>query len=206
MSPAKNRRTACLLAWSVVILTPLALLLGIGLPWWDRVGALDERIASQQDQMARYQNLLATLPQLRAELARERENKAFKAFYYEAETPALAGAQLQRQLQEMVGSAGARLINAQFLPGGAEEQPPRVRIRTQLQGETDALLDLLLAVEQARPFLLVDQMSVRSTARRNVRTARTRRGRRVPVRNQSQGQLTIRLDVYGFSLGNGSPQ
>jgi general secretion pathway protein M len=197
----QRRRTACILAWSVVVVIPLALLLGVGMPWWARVSELDERIAAQLDQVARYQGLLASLPRLRAELEQERSNEDFKAFYYEAQTPALAGAQLQRELQDMVRGAGARLINAQFLPAGAEEQPPRVRIRTQLQGKTEALLDLLFAIEQARPFLFVDQLSVRSMTRRSIRPTRRVRGRRSPVVSQAEGQLTIRLDVYGYALG-----
>jgi general secretion pathway protein M len=103
----------------------------------------------------------------------------------------------------MVRESGARLINAQFLPAGAEEQPPRVRIRTQFQGETEALLDVLLQIEQARPFLFVDQISVRASARRAaVRPNRRLRGRRAPPSaRQNQGQLTIRLDVFGYALG-----
>jgi general secretion pathway protein M len=103
----------------------------------------------------------------------------------------------------MARDAGARVINAQFLPAGADEQPPRVRIRTQLQGKTESLLDLLFEVEQARPFLFVDQMSVRSTARRATRTVRRTRGRRRPIRTRPQDQLTIRLDVFGYALGEG---
>jgi general secretion pathway protein M len=204
VNDTKRRQLACILAWSAAILLPVAVLSGIGIPWWQRVVELDTQIASREDQIVRYRRLLASLPQLRAELERERSNEEFKAFYYEAETPALAGAQLQRELQDIIRDAGARLINAQFLPGGADEQPPRVRIRTQLQGETDALLDVLFAIEQARPFLFVDQMSVRSTVRRTARTTRRVRGRRTPVRSQPQGQLTIRLDVYGFALGGGA--
>lgn len=201
MSAGKRRKITCLLAWLATVLIPFGTLLGIGLPWWERTSDLERQIASKEEQLFRYRRLIASLPRLRAELEQERNNEDFKAFYYEAETPALAGAQLQRELKDLVHAAGARLVNAQFLPAGAGEQPPRVRIRTQLQGKTEELLDLLFALEQARPFLFVDQMSVRSTTRRTTRATRRARGRRASARNQSQGQLTIRLDVFGYSLG-----
>jgi general secretion pathway protein M len=141
---------------------------------------------------------------MRAELDKERSNEDFKAFYYDAETPALAGAELQRELQDMVRAAGARLINTQFLPAGADEQPPRVRIRAQFQGTTESLLDVIYRIEQARPFLFVDQLSVRASARRVERPNSRVRGRRAPVRNvEPQGQLTVRLDVFGYALGGG---
>lgn len=201
MIPGKPPSASCLLAWTLTLALPLGLLLGLGLPWWQRLTDLKERLGAREEQLFHYDRLLASLPRLKTELDRERNNDEFKAFYYEAETPALAGAQLQRELQDMVQQAGARLVNAQFLAAGAEEQPPRVRIRTQIQGENEALLDLLFAIEQARPFLFVDQLSVRSATRR---PARRRRGRSLPPQNQDQ--LTIRLDVFGYSLGGGAPQ
>jgi general secretion pathway protein M len=198
MKPLKREHAACIIAWSAALLIPAAVILGIGLPWWDRLGELERKISANEQQLTRYQRLIASLPRLRAELEQERTNKEVKAFYYEAQTPALAGAQVQRELQEMVRDTGARLVNSQFIPAGAEEQPPRVRVRAQFQGETDDLLDVLFAIQQARPFLFVDQMSVRSTARRQTRRLR---GRRRVVRSQAQGQLTVRLDIYGYALG-----
>jgi general secretion pathway protein M len=202
VSSTKRKYLSCTLAWSAILLLPIGVIFGVGVPWWERVAELDRQIATGEDKIHRYQRLIASLPRLQAELEQERSNEEVKAFYYEAETPALAGAQLQREVQDMVREAGARLINAQFLPAGADEQPPRVRIRTQLQGKTDALLDVLFEIERARPFLFVDQMSVRASARRTSRTSHRAQGRRTPVRTRrNQGQLTIRLDVFGYALG-----
>jgi general secretion pathway protein M len=199
---AASKRGGCILAWSVAVLIPLAVVAGIGLPWAGRVAELDAEIASRDDQMARYRQMLASLPTLRAELEQERSNEDVKSFYYDAETPALAGAELQRELQDMVRGAGARLINTQFLPGGAEEEPPRVRIRAQLQGTTEALLEVLYRIEEARPFLFVDQLSVRANARRTIRANPRIRGRRTPIQRQD-GALTVRLDIFGYALGGG---
>jgi general secretion pathway protein M len=198
-----SRPAACLLAWALALIVAGALVAGVALPWGQRTAVLDAEIAEREEQILRYRQLLAGLPALRAELEQERDKEEFKAFYYEAQTPALAGAQLQRELQDMVRAAGARLINTQFLPPAAEEQPPRVQIRAQLQGKTDALLEVLYRIEQARPFLFVDQLSVRASARRVVRRNPRVRGRRAPVRGQPEGQLTIRLDVFGYALGSG---
>jgi len=79
-----------------------------------------------------------------------------------------------------------------------------VRIRTQIQGSTDTLLNVLYEIEQARPFLFVDQVSVRSSARPDMpaQVLPGRRARRPPV-NQG-GELTVRLDIFGFALGGES--
>jgi general secretion pathway protein M len=193
---------ACALAWGLALGIPVLLILAAALPWWQRMHGLDEQLSRGADQLARYQRLVATLPGLRAELTRELANDDFKAFYFDAETPALAGAGLQSEVQEMVRAAGARPISTQILPLDPDEQPPRVRIRTQLQGTTDELLEVLYRVEEARPFLFVDQMSIRSTtprARPSRRSARRAVRQRAP--NMQVGQLTVRLDIFGYALG-----
>jgi general secretion pathway protein M len=194
----------CVLAWGLALAVPTLLILAIGLPWWQQRAELNAQIEKNRDQLSRYQSLVATLPALRAELEREQANEDFKAFYYDAQTPALAGARLQSEVQDMIRAAGARPISTQVLPASTDEQPPKVLIRTQLQGTTDELLDVLYRIEAARPFLFVDQMSVRSTSPRA--RPQPRRAGRVINRayDRSVGQLTVRLDVFGYSLG-GAP-
>jgi len=204
MSGPSRDHGSCVLAWGLALLVPLLLVASVALPWSQRLQSLDEQLERGNDQLQRYQRLVATLPGLRAELEREQANDDFKAFYFDAETPALAGARLQSEVQEVVRAAGARPISTQILPVDKDEQPPRVRIRTQLQGTTEELLDVLYRIEEARPFLFVDQMSIRSTtprappARRNSR--RVVRGRQSQVQ---VGELTVRLDIFGYSLGAG---
>ena len=145
---------------------------------------------------------MATLPTLRAELEQVKANEDFKAFYFDAPTPALAGAELQRKVQDVVTAAKGRLISTQLLPEQPNEHPPKVRLRIQIQGSTDTLLDVLYAIEQARPFLFIDQVSVRSSARPDQPEQRRVRGRSIrrPAVNAA-GELTVRLDIFGFALG-----
>ena len=197
MSPSMS----CMAAWGVALLLPALLLLSIALPWWQNNRSLTEQLERDHDQLQRYRQLVATLPVLRAELERERANDDFKAFYFDAETPALAGARLQSEAQEVVRSVGARPISTQILPVDPKEQPPRVRIRVQLQASTAQLLDVLYQIEDARPFLFVDQVSIRSTAPRAPAAARRNIRRSRP--NTRVGELTVRLDVFGYTLGTG---
>lgn len=190
-------RARCFLLLAPVVLIPALLIIAVVGPWARAVSGLDDEIASRLDQVQRYQRLLATLPGTRAELDQVLANQELKAFYFDAQTPALAGAQLQREIQEMVQTAGGRLISTQILPSAAAEQPQRVSIRAQLQGDVETLLEVLHRIEQARPFLFVDQISVRATQRRTVRRPPTRGA---PA-GQQDGQLTVRLDVFGYALG-----
>jgi general secretion pathway protein M len=201
MKAPSSPTIVCVLAWVLLLSLPLLAIGGLAIAWTSEMGTLSARIADSEDQLVRYRRLIRTLPELRAELERVRANESFKAFYFDAPTAALAGAELQRQVQDIVTAASGRLISTQILPGPPEESPPRVRVRTQIQGSTETLLDVLYDIEQARPFLFVDQVSVRSSARPR-QPASDRRGRmirRPPV--NPAGELTVRLDIFGFTLG-----
>ncbi|MBK1705573.1 type II secretion system protein GspM [Halochromatium glycolicum] len=203
MSPSESAApTHCLIAWALLLLLPLTLVAAIGLPWWGELDDLSRRIADDRDQIQRYQRVVATLPVLREELARERTNDDFKAFSFDEATPALAGAALQRRVQEMIRAVDARPISAQILPTQEADSPPRVRLRVQIQAQTDQLLDLLFRLEEARPFLFVDQMSIRASTRR-VRRVTRGRSRGAPSATP-EDQLTVRLDIFGYSLGSAS--
>ncbi|AGA88929.1 General secretion pathway protein M [Thioflavicoccus mobilis 8321] len=189
----------CSLVWVLILGLPLVLVVAVGWAWFDRLQTLNAEIASRTEQLHRFQRVLRTLPRLRAELEQVSSNEELKSFYFDAPTPALAGAELQRRLQDIVQAADGRLISTQLLPSAPGEEPPRVRIRTQLQGTVETLLKVLLETEQARPLLFIDQVSIRSTARPY--RSSTRRRRTVPQRQE--GLLTIRLDVFGYALGGG---
>jgi general secretion pathway protein M len=202
MKPQSPPKIICILVWVLLVAAPILVIGTVAASWTAEMGRLSTRIADSEDQLGRYRRMIATLPDLRAELERVQANESFKAFYFDAPTPALAGAELQRKVQDIVTEAGGRLISTQILPGTPEETPPRVRVRTQIQGSTETLLDVLYELEQARPFLFVEQVSVRSSSR-PMRIAPDPRAMRRPPINPA-GELTVRLDIFGFTLGGDS--
>lgn len=201
MKAPKSTKILCVVGWAVLILVPALILGGIAIPWLQRVHELDSQIAESEDQLGRLRRLVATLPGLREELEKVSSNEDFKAFYFDAPTTALAGAELQRKVQDIVNEAKGRLISTQLLPERKDEHPTRVLVRTQIQGSTETLLDVLYQIELARPFLFIDQVSVRSSARPALPERRIRgRAIRRPSVNQA-GELTVRLDIFGYALG-----
>ncbi len=165
MKVPQSTKTLCVVGWAVLILVPTMILGGIAIPWLQRMQELDSQITENEDQLGRLRRLVATLPRLREELEKVNSNEDFKAFYFDAPTTALAGAELQRKVQDIVTEAKGRLISTQLLPERKDEHPTRVLVRTQIQGSTETLLDVLYQIELARPFLFIDQVSVRSSAR-----------------------------------------
>jgi general secretion pathway protein M len=196
----KKTKRYCLLGWAFILLTPLAIVAGVGWPWLVRVSALERSIAESDDQLARYQGLIATLPRLQKELERGRSRRDVKAFYYEASTPAVAGSQMQSNLKRMINVAGAQLRSVRTLTVDAEGQHTKISIRAELRCTTEPLVDLVYDIERARPLLFIDRLSVRSHARRTTRRAKRTRSRRIRRRRAPRGKLTVRLDVSGYAL------
>ncbi|MGQ9659784.1 MAG: type II secretion system protein GspM [Thermochromatium sp.] len=198
LKPAANR-PLCLGLLGAMVLVPILLVAAVAIPWLGRLSELDAAIAGSRDQLQRYRRLIDTLPALQAELERARADDAFEAFYFKAPTQALAGAQLQARIQEIVTAAAGQLISTQILPPEGQETLPRVRVRTQIQGSTETLMEVLYRLDQSRPFLFVERLSVRSSARPMEPNNPVMARRRLAA-NQG-GELTVRLDIYGFVLG-----
>ena len=196
----RQSKRYCRLIWALILLTPLAIVAGLGWRWLDRVSALEGSITESAKKLARYQRVIGTLPRLREDLEQEGSREDVKAFYYEAATPAVAGSQMQSDLKRMINEAGAQLRRIQSLKVNAEEQHTKISIRAELRCTTEPLLDLVYDIERARPFLFVDRLSVRSRARSTSQRARSARSRRILRRRPPQGQLTVRLDVSGYAL------
>lgn len=81
----------------------------------------------------------------------------------QAETPALAAAELQRELSALVQQGGGSLESVQSL--GPVDTPPFVKIpiRVSFTGSLEGLRSFLYAVEQHAPVLLVDELSIAET-------------------------------------------
>jgi general secretion pathway protein M len=195
-----NKRWQCPVLWSSLLFLVIALALLIGLPWWQEATALEAQWQRDSEQLVRYQRLVATLPVLRQELEQVKNRDDTKAFYFAADTPALAGAQLQTEVQDIIRAAGARPVSTQILPIDTKDHPPRIRIRTQLQGPTHSLLKVLYRIESARPFLFIEQMSIRSAAQDIAQrpTRRTRNSNSTPPKERDE--LTVRLDIFAYAL------
>lgn len=157
--PASARRL-------IALLILLALVVGIGF-----VASLPFSVLARQDatlqqfgrQTAEFEQRLGLREGLLAEQRLlERASEADQTLI-QAETPALAAAELQRELSALVAQGGGALESVQSL--GPVETPPFVKIpiRVSFTGSLEGLRSFLYAVEQHAPVLLVDELSVAET-------------------------------------------
>ena len=94
-------------------------------------------------------------------------------------------------------------MSAQVLPVDEKEQPARIRVRIQFQSTTAALFEVLYRIENARPFLFVEQMSLRSAAS-DIPAQMLPQPRNLRPLPRPLDELTVRLDLFGYVLSGGS--
>jgi general secretion pathway protein M len=78
-------------------------------------------------------------------------------------TDAIAGAALQDLVQGMAGRVGAALLSVETLPAVPGGSYRRIGLRLTLSAAWPVLAELLHAVEQARPRMVVDDLELHQT-------------------------------------------
>ena len=143
---------AVLAACWVVVAAPL-------LAWHaDRTEALEQRSALAR----RMAQVAGTLPELQRQAAAAVAAGPVAATLLDGSTDAVAGATLQQLIQDMAGRADATLSSTEALPTEAVGSYRRIGVRVALYAPWPVLVELLRAVGQASPQMLVDDLQIRS--------------------------------------------
>jgi len=192
-SPALRR----MLAIGLVLLLLLCLwAYGIG-PWFEQITARQTRVEMLQRQLSGNRALLANEGLIDAELTRIRQTDGVQALLFPADKPALAAADLREFIGEVVLDSGGQLVSIQEYEAENLPATQAIGLRAHLTGEAQNLSDILYALENARPAIFIDKLSVSTSRRstvRNSRRLRARPGSRLAQRNS----LDIRLDLSAY--------
>lgn len=151
---------AGVIAWFAV-LTPL-------LEWH---ASRAEALAHKQALLPRLEALAASLPEWRRVQAEAASRAGARPSLLEGGTDAVAAAALQGKVQAMASQAGARVTSMEIL--AAEPRGPyrRIAVRVAAEGHLPELLDLLRAIGDAAPRMLVDAVQLNGpNARSNTDT------------------------------------
>lgn len=166
------------------------------LPWWERDVFYQEKIDKYSEQIQRFDAVAATIPTLEQRLADLRANKELDAYYIEAIDGSMGGIALQRLIEGFAREAKEVNINtAQVLP--PEEQPSAIKVgvRLRFNCSIEALWQMLYAIENSKPILIISTITIRPMRQGS---------RRRYYRGDSQAQqemmqdISVNMDVYGY--------
>ena len=168
-----------------LLLIPVILVFELILvPLIERYSALNSDIVELEQDIARYQTLLAELPRLRSTIEQLDTSKPLAPYLLEGDNQALAAASLQRRLQQSATRLGVRVISLRVQPPRQIGPLERIAVEARLQSSLDALHDLLLDIEAGIPTTFVDDMNI------SVRAARGR--------VDASSYLDVGFTTYGF--------
>lgn len=158
-----------------------------------------ERIAfvsSLETQQTTYEKSLEALARSEAVSARFELRYAASdptALVFHAGTPALAGAELQTQLNALVATEGGTVLSSAFRDLRADGPLTPIAVTIRLRSSMDALVRILHGLEDRAPLLFVDNLTIQP---------RQRGGR---ARRQEDGDLDVELDVVGLLKAQAAP-
>ena len=129
--------------------------------------AYEERateIDELQHQLATFRRMGESRAGIEAGLARLETAWNSEGLLLEAANRSRAGAALQQQVAALVAASGGQLVRSQVLPGNSKDGVLRVSTRVTLAVPGEKLAGLLYELESARPYLLVDSLSITTRA------------------------------------------
>lgn len=158
--PALTPRQSRMLALSLLLaLVALAIsIIVVPVFWLHR--HYDQAIDGQLDLLARYSRIGATAPSLTVQLEALKTRGA-RGFFLKNAVPALAASEVQEIVKGTVESNGGRVASMQ-MPGHKDDgNYRRVTVNIQIIAKLDATQKIFYTLETQRPYLILDNVSIR---------------------------------------------
>ncbi len=114
-----------------------------------------------------------------------KQNEAFLP----TNTAALASADLQTRIKQVVSEAGGELSSTQVIPERNEENAVRVGVKIRLTGSSTVLRQVLQQFESGKPYLFIENLNIRP-----IRMPRNPRDKNPVI----EDRLSVDFDVIGY--------
>ena len=150
----------------VIFSLTIAPLWAVNRHYVETIDGLDQRLQILQRTAAADTDLRSQHEQLKRTLASNRH-------FIKSNTEALAAAKLQEIVQRIAGSKGMEVLSTQILPSRDDAGFTRVALKVRMRGSLNNTVKLFHALETGQPYLFLDNVTVRSHARRTRAIKRT---------------------------------
>lgn len=158
MTPQQSRSLAVALLLAVILLV----IASIAAPilWLHR--HYSQAIDQQLDLLARYSRIGATAPGLTQQLE-SLKAKGARGFFLKSAAPALAASEVQEIVKGVVEGNGGRIATMQIPEHKDDGGYRKVVVNIQMNAKINATQKIFYTLETQRPYLMLDNVSIRST-------------------------------------------
>ncbi len=147
----------------------------------------EESLVETRDLVERYEGLALGKATHQGRLEELRVRQTGTGIYLSGATDALAAAELQKRIRDLVSHHGGQLRSIQNLPARTDGGFRGIAVRVQFSANLSSFHLLLYELESEKPLVFVDNLDVRN-----------RRGNRRAALENFNPQLTIRFDLAGY--------
>lgn len=147
----------------------------------------DEKLESMVDRLVRYRQVAATQAEVVRALEQAKKRGGRQHFLMNTR-PALAASEIQGIAKSLIEAGGGKLVSMQVVPYRDESGYRKITVNVQFGSHLAGLRKILYAMETVRPYLLLDNVSIRS---------QTRGGKDASASNP---ELVAQFDLSGYAL------
>jgi len=188
--PGERRRAVALGLLGVVA---IALSVALVAPLWMAHRHYDTALDDLIQRLERYERLGEARPELEKKLEGVKALGSRK-FFLKATAASLAAAEVQEQVRRIIESSGARVTSVQVAQPKEDAGFRQFGVSAQFSANVGALRRVLLAVDSAEPYLLVDTLSIRSQVPPNFKAP-----------PGFEPEMYVQLDVVGYAMKGTTP-
>ena len=155
--------------------------------YWDN----REQIGVMEKRLSDYLRTAESGTALKQQLSLSMRELGRADYFLHSEKRALASAELQELIRDIIAASDGRLISSQANDAPGADGPEKVSIDARMQGDINALQNVLYRLANNRPIVFVDELLITSLRGRVV--GRVNRG--AP---QSENMLDIRVKISAY--------
>jgi general secretion pathway protein M len=175
------------LALSILCVIIVLVYAGVIAPLVDLYRSGEVTLADRELLVPKLEQLAAEVPALRARLAALQAAGAGHEVVLDGATDALAAANLQSRLEQLAAANGVTIASTEAVV--TEDRGPyrRIGLRLAVNGQYEAIIKLLAAVEEASPPMVPGNLQIHGLFR--------------AIEIRTGYPLETRFEVYGFRIG-----
>jgi hypothetical protein len=191
LTPKQSRMLA--LSLLLVLVALIIAMVAVPVFWLHR--HYDQAIEQQADLLARYSRIGATAPALAKQLEALKAKDA-RRFFLKSTVPALAASEVQEMAKSVVESNGGKIVSMQIPEHKDDGNYRKVTVNIQISAKISAAQKIFYALETQHPYLILDNVSVRSTVRQALR------GANLPG---PEPEFLVQFELAGFAVLEAKP-
>ena len=158
---SKNQSRSLAIGLLILFLTIGILLLFIPINMLHR--HYDQSLDSLADYLGRYRHVIATHAEVQSALDQVKKKNGRQHFLRNTGA-ALAASEIQETAKSLIEANGGKLVSMQVVPFKDDGGYRRVTVNIQFISNMPTLRKILYAVETVQPYLLLDNVNIRSQA------------------------------------------